>query len=279
MKWKLWNMGNNNYDLWIFGDSFVSSDDGNDFWVDIIKHKFNGTNYYISQCDARDIQTIMDTYYKNLFNIKNDSLVIIFLPSMARLRYPKNKKYYTEHKESSFRVSVADYTDICDTELFSHWPYKNYPNGTAIDELDFPFNIFDYNILKNNDIINYLYYTEDEHKKIKKSINDNISPIDFAKLIVANNSTKQNWNDIFISLKKTFNYEILFCSWTDEYETDIVYGKHQLTNEIGYWHTQHDEFIESGGKTGMEWDEHFSKKMHIGFSEWIMNKYTNYFNL
>lgn len=269
----------NNYDLWIFGDSFVSSNDGDEFWVDIVKDKFNGTNYYISQCDARDVQTIMDSYYKNLSNIKDGSLVIIFLPSLARLRYPKSKEYHLQRQESSFRTNILESVDDYDNELFLHWPYKNYSEGTATTELEFPFNIFDYNILKNNEFVNYLYDTVEGKNMIAKYSNNNISPIDFAKLLVANTSTKKNWNNIFSSLKKTFNYEIVFCSWTDEYDSSIVYGKNELTKEIGFWHTEHDDFVETNGKCGIEWDEHFSKKMHNAFSSWIMDKYKCCFSI
>ncbi len=269
---------NNNYDLWVFGDSFVSSDDGNLFWVDIISKKFNGKDYYISQCDARDIQTIMDSYYKNLYNIKDNSLVIIFLPSLARLRYPKNKRYYSYNQESSFKTSDSNLSNYNNLEIFLHWPYKDYPNGTATDELQFPFNIFDYNELKRNEFVNYLYHTSDGKSQIAENSSNSISPIDFAKLLVANESTKTNWDMIFNSLKKTPNHRLIFYSWTDEYGSDVI-SKSEISKEVGFWDTKHDEFIETNGNSGVEWDEHFSTKMNREFANLIIRHNLEYFNI
>lgn len=267
-------------DLWTFGDSFASTDviSKNDWFSNIIEN-FKGSNYFNSFCSARDTQTIMDLFYRNLCNIKDNSLVVIWLPTLARIRYPKNPNHFSKLLESDYvRKNVNEFNV---NEYFIHFPYYQYPLGTPKKEIDFPFNHFDLNEIDGG-YVTYDYNDKDVKNQLNRIVKEDVNsikPIDFSKLSKISQSSVENWNDIFFSLKNFCNFEILFVSWTDDYNNENVIGKTQLTKEIGIWHTQHDDFLESNGSSGIEWDEHFSKKMNIEFSNWVMNKYPQYFNI
>jgi hypothetical protein len=268
-------------DFWTFGDSFAPYGKETD-WFEILVKQFIGNNYYNHYCASRDVQTIMDSFYKNLCNIKDDSLVIIWLPSMARIRYPKSPKYFDKTFESLHYTNKKDtdglIKDFNTYEYFSHWPYENYPDGKPNYYLDFPFNTFDLLIIDKIKSMTYQYNEFEYQESIKRNLEFGVTPVDFAKFLVANKASSKNWNDIFFSLKKSCKFNILFISWTDEYIDETVIGRTQLTNEIGFWDTQHDEYIETSGKFGIEWDEHFSTKMNKEFANWVMKKYPKYFN-
>lgn len=260
-------------DLWIIGDSFTERDSNKNYWVDILMESFLGENIFINSCPGRDVQTIMDLFYKNLHNIKDESLVIIFLPSICRLRYPKSKKYFKTFVESGIHKEINDNIRHNFDELFIHFPYTDYENKKLHEQLNFPFNTLDYSKLDGS-LINYEYNNQRERLG---EVNNNISQIDFAKLLLANEAISKNWSDIFYSLKKAFKFKILFYSWTDEYDTESVFTKKVLTNLIGYWHTLHDEHRETNGKSGIWADEHFSLKMHKSFADFIIKMNSSYF--
>ena len=96
-------------DLWILGDSFTESNSDGNYWTDILIKQFNGENRYLNAGPGRDIQTTMDLFYKNIHNISDTSLVLIFLPTVARLRYPKKKEHFNEflEAETEGRVKIA----------------------------------------------------------------------------------------------------------------------------------------------------------------------------
>ena len=267
--------------FWVFGDSFASTAFEGYDWFGNLTDKFKGEYYYNYFCDARDTQTIMDSFYRNLCNITDDSFVVVWLPSLARLRYPKKEELFETMYEASFDTNGKTQNGIPSnfdvTEYFNHWPYENYPEGTPRKELDYPFDTFDYFDLNLMNNVSYIYHNEDG-EEISRKLRFGVSPPDFYKFIQVSKATQQNWNSIFKSLKNFCKFEILFVSWTDEYDTENVVGRTQLTEEIGFWHTKHDEYIETNGKSGIEWDEHFSKKMNNSFSSWIENKYPKYFN-
>lgn len=263
----------NSYDLWILGDSFASTVSDR-YWTLLLKNKFNGNNFYLNSCDSRDIQTIMDSFYKNLHNISNDSLVCIFLPTLARIRYPKSPKLFNNICESNIDTTLINSNSYNFRELFIQWPYADYPNGKATKELDFPFNKFDFNKINYNQKISYDYKLQKDN--ISECIDD-ISPMDFAKLLNTNESTSQNWNDIFYSIQKAFPFKVLFFSWTDEFDPKIVWTREVITKKVGFWHTMADEFDETNGTSGYQYDEHFSHKMHESFFQLITKEFPQYF--
>jgi hypothetical protein len=267
-------------DFWTFGDSFASCNNETD-WFKILEKRFIGQSWYNQSCASRDVQTIMDSFYKNLCNIKDNSLVVIWLPTMARIRYPKSPRYFDKMFESLYYTNKQNNIEVTKDfniyEYFSHWPYKNYPEGQPKYYLDFPFTTFDLSIIDKLTLMTYTYNNVDCQENIKKHLNFGVTPVDFAKFLVANKASSSNWNDIFSSLKKSCNFEILFVSWTDEYDIENVVCKEQLIDEIGFWHTNNEEYEETNGKFGRKWDEHFSTKMNKAFAEWIIKKYPNYF--
>jgi hypothetical protein len=260
-------------DLWILGDSFTESDSDGNYWTDILIKNFNGENRYLNAGPGRDIQTTMDLFYKNIHNISDTSLVLIFLPTVARLRYPKKKEYFNEFLEAGWHKELNDKTPHNFRELFLHWPYEDYPNGNTKSELDFPFDSIDLNQFDGT-LITYDYQNE---KEKLSEVDETISRMDFARLLNTNEATLQNWNDIFYSLKRAFTFKVMFFSWTDEYDMESVLTKKAITNLIGYWHTQDDEYKDSNGNSGIQSDEHFSLKMHKAFAELIMDMNKTYF--
>lgn len=266
-------MGNNV--LWIFGDSFCNSSNNLNHWTRTIGNKFLGDRYCNMYCDARDTQTIMDLFYRNLSKIKKGDLVLIMLPSLARVRYPKEEKLFKTQEESDHDTNLDDET-LDFRELFFHWPFKDYPNGEARDGLEFPFNTFDYRDLSVVHAVSYEYDTDDGKQTIREQLNFGFTPLDFSKLLVANKAVSENWFYIIKSLKETFDFKLDIYSWTDEYKSN-VFGKSQIEKELGFWHTLHDEFLETNGKEGLEYDDHFSKKMNDEFSKMVMSRNKEYF--
>jgi hypothetical protein len=264
----------NKSDLWIFGDSFAEGNADVNYWTDILIENFNGENRYLNSCPGRDVQTIMDLFYKNLHNISDTSLVIIFLPTVARLRYPKKEKHFNDFLETGWQKRLGDDTPHNFKEYFLASPYMDYPNGNAREELDFPFDKFDLNKLDNTNLITYNYKNEQE--RFSEAI-DGISCMDFARLLNTNKATLDNWNDIFNSMKRAFPFKVLFYSWTDEYDIESVLTRKAITNLVGYWHTQHDDFRDTHGSSGILNDEHFSLKMHKGFADLVMLMNKTYF--
>lgn len=271
--------------LWTFGDSFASTSNQETDWFYKLSERFSGEDYFNLFCDARDTQTIMDSFYRNLCNIEDNSLVVIWLPSLARIRYPKKPEYFSKLLEASFTIK-NDFYDLNNieniknfdiVEYFTHFPYYNYPDGKAKPQLDFPFDTLDFNHLHELSKVSYVTH-EEGLEEVRQNLEYGVTPIDFYKLIQISKSSIENWNKIFSSLKKFCNFEILLVSWTNEYNEENVISKTQLTKDIGFWHTKHQEYEETNGKNGLEWDEHFSTKMNIAFSDWIMNRYPNYFN-
>ena len=262
-------------DLWIIGDSFAESNADGDYWTDILMENFNGNNRYLNACPGRDIQTTMDVFYKNIHNISDTSLVIIFLPTVARLRYPKKDRYFTRFLETGWRKSnMDDKTEHNFKEYFLHSPKADYPNGEPRQELDFPFDSFDYSKLDNTRLITYNYKNEPE--RFEEAI-DGISCMDFARLLHTNEATIQNWNDIFHSAKHGYPFKVLFFSWTDEFDVKSVFTKKLTTLLNGYWHTLNDEYNETNGESGDANNEHFSLKMHKVFADLIISMNKTYF--
>lgn len=266
-----------NLDLWIIGDSFASNQN-NEYWPNILEKKFVGKNKFLNSTNCKDIQTIMDLFYKNTFNISKDSLVLIFLPSLARIRFPKKIDLFKKSTDTHNIFRNENNKQINFDELFIHWPYNDYPNTNGRDELEFPFDTFNFEGHQNSAHYNVgLYYYE--NKELWKSqVVGSVNNFDFARLLNANDSTTKNWNDIFYSIKKTFNFNVEFFSWTDEYDSNIVWTKQRITNEIG-WHTIHNDWEESNGIIGDRHDEHFSQKMHKSFSNMIVKMYSTHFEV
>jgi hypothetical protein len=271
-----------NSQLWVIGDSFTSNKkyyiDGENYnWPSILSDRFNGNNKFLNSTNCKDMQTIMDLFYKNMHTISDNSLIIMFLPSLARIRYPRKLDYINNDLDNgSNYIENIDNIPYNFKDLFIHWPYEDYPNGTAYHELEFPFDTFDYsfNHGPHNHHIGLYYY--EQRELWEDYVLGKVENFDFAKLINANSSTIQNWNDILYSIKKTFKFDIEFFSWSDELDPNIVWTKQKIKEEIG-WHTMDDDWNDTNGESGYQYDEHFSYKMHKAFSDMIIKKYPNHF--
>jgi hypothetical protein len=240
--------------LWIIGDSFTGSGDsnlGNDSWqswTQQLCHNFNGEKYYVSSKGSRDFQTILDIFLKNLKNISNDDFVILVLPALNRTRLPL--------KTPVMDVEYADnrYDDIDDR--------------------------LDYFVGTNSYIKDRIECTLEEplggmNAAIESLQNGKSNDI----WLVSNNSNAsiKNYLKILESLKKYLPFEIFIWSWLDEVDSDLVITKSQIIEEIGVWETFHDVYLETGGKDGYAWDQHFSKKMHTLFASYMISKFPKHF--
>jgi hypothetical protein len=262
--------------LWILGDSFTQNGIFNS-WPKLLQKKFIGEDVFLNSTISGDIQTIMDTFYKNMQVIKKDSLVLIFLPSLARIRFPKKKEYFDKNLATGTFIQNKNEISYNFDELFIHWPYKEYPNPDGVDELEFPFDTFNFNGHQNGGSYYVGLYYYKNRELWENAVVGNVNNFDFARLLLANSSTTKNWNDILQSIKNTFPFHIEFFSWTDELDPNIVWTKERITKEIGFWHTMNDDWNDTNGESGEEYDEHFSHKMHNVFTDMIIEKYPSYF--
>jgi hypothetical protein len=226
--------------LWIIGDSFAGNRHGMDSWQILLYHSFIGNTAYISSKGSRNIQTIIDVFLTNLYQIKENDVVILFLPTSTRPRLPL--KIPENHIELTIGYKITE--EERDSNYFTNPSYSDGPFFSDI--LEHPY---------NKDGVDYMI------------------------LLNSSKSAINNWNKILYSLSKSFKFKLILVSWEDELDSNIVATKQILTNEIGFWHTQHNDYEETNGNSGNNWDFHFSKKMDYAFYKYIITKYPEYFNI
>lgn len=236
--------------LWIIGDSFTGT--GNGQWTVQCCEKFKGDRYYVSSDGSRNTQTIIDILLKKLHLIEPNDLVILMLPTLDRVRLPlltpridvehSNEYIYKEAREKHLDYFVG-----------SH----QYEMLNVAKSLEPPLNGLDENKLEDSDF----------------ELNINLQ-----KIINASNASRINFSEILQSLEKFVYFELGMFSWTDEYPYPIV-GATEIKNEVGYWESMHQLWKESNGESGGKDDFHWSPKMQKGFSEYVMKKYSKYFNI
>lgn len=264
--------------LWIFGDSFTGINHMKQSWQYLLYEKFCGNEIYISSKSSRDTQTIIDIFLRNLYKIKSNDLVIIFLPTMARFRLPletpstdvewsnvlflenEKRKHLDYFISSQYYLSITDEPDPENSFKKIEFPLS------YIDTKKFEKSVAIANISSNN------YF----------NINDCVNSFtigDINTMIQGSTSSTKNMNEILNSFKNYFPFQLYFVSWTDEYDTDIVEGKTKLTEILNEWHTEHHRYLETNGMDGRKDDFHWSKKMSKLFADYLIVKFSQFFNI
>jgi hypothetical protein len=261
-------MEKTNQKLWIFGDSFTEIR-GEHPWQKILHKNFLGKNIYVSGKGSRDLQTVFDIFLQKLQFIKPDDFVIIFFPSLIRFRLPLEKPY----------VDVAFSNDI----------YGDLTNDTN-----------KHSMIGNPVYVSIMSDMSDdvEMERVKNEIKleyplNKINPEQFAPMapdkkpnfanitefINTSKASVNNWNTILKSIQLYIPFKLLYYSWTEELDSNIVDTKSIITNDLGMWHTLIDEYIETSGKSGAPNDVHWSDKMSAAFAMHIIKKYPEYFKM
>jgi hypothetical protein len=261
-------MEKTNQKLWIFGDSFTEIR-GEHPWQEILHKNFLGENVYASGKGSRDLQTVFDIFLQKLQFIKPDDFVIIFFPSLIRFRLPLEKPY----------VDVAFSNDIYGDLTDDTNKHSMIGNPVYVSIMSDMSDDVEMERMKNE-------------IKLEYPLNE-INPIQFAprapdkkpnfanitEFINTSLASVNNWNVILKSIQSYVPFKLLYYSWANELDSNIVDTKSVITNDLGMWHTLIDEYIETSGKSGLPNDVHWSDKMSTEFAMNIIKKYPEYFKI
>lgn len=228
--------------IFIIGDSFcndfywVSPPEGVEkcFWVDDLKSKFK--NYDIikfSQC-SRDIQTILEIWIRIIKDLNEEDIVIICLPYYRRTRLPLSENNYLETK----------YDDVILHTRFVGTP--SYDNKH--DSLEF--------WGKQNE---WRFYLE---------------KLEYQEMINTSYAYQKTTIEVIESLHYLTKSRKYIFSWDDmDIKSNVIEDKSIITNNIGFWETNNDDYNNTNGKCGQLGDLHWSHKMQKLFSNYIINKF------
>ena len=264
--------------LWGIGDSFMDTmfDSSVPFWFNILLVKLNSTytgdqywedlDYYRDSDSSRDLQTILDIFFQNTYRMKDDDIVFIIIPELRwriplhlhKIDYPddvlgKNKlatKYFTYNNAFNYERYDMEWYHKNKLYLDKHLDYfYNEKDVNKFDQMDFP--VYKYNML-----------TQD-------------TP-----------SVKENYIRILQSIKKTFPFKVIFLSWCDYLQDDIIWGRKYLTKKIGFWDTIGDAYKRGdkevkkfcdccdGNIHDFTGDGHWSPKMQTAVGDFLLGELT-----
>lgn len=235
-----------NKNLWIIGDSFTGM--WEDAWIRKVCEHFNGNDYYVSSKGSRDTQTIIDIFLIKLNFINPNDLVILFLPTPQRVRLPLLKPNLDVEHSSKY-INLVDKEKHLDYFVGS----KSYSPTNQYTELEPLF----------AELLSSKNYESD---------------LNLSKIINSSKASINNFSEIIKSLKSFVNFKLLVFSWTDEYYTDYIIGRNEITSNLGCWQTSHDVWKETNGRYGIEGDLHWSTKTHELFANYIIKTNAEYFN-
>lgn len=252
--------------IWIIGDSFTMIDDsryGKNSWPKVCIDHFKGDDCYVSSMGSRDIQTIFDIFLENLYKIKQDDFVILMLPTLIRFRLPLANPYvnvvYSNINHEFYNTNSMIGGTMYPTQIQATPPENEKEKHKNFYTLEWPLSEIDpmeFQPIKNQKIPN------------------------FANIMQMINSSKvfaNNWNLILKSIQSYVPFKLLYYSWENELDSNIVDTKSVITNDLGMWHTLMDEYNETSGKSGEPCNVHWSDKMSYAFAMNIIKKYPEYF--
>ncbi len=253
--------------LWIIGDSFTGLIGETESWQFKLYNHFIGNNVYVSSRGSRDIQTVFDIFLQNLYKIQPNDFVILFFPTLSRFRLPLKTPYIdVEFSTPNDRDEIYG-TPM--NSMIGNSAYTSTMRDTPqlgeedmyekLTTLEWPLNYINVNTFEPN--------PADESQNFA-----NIS-----QMIGASRVFADNWNLILKSIKSYVPFELIYCSWTNELDSNIVDTKSVITNKCKMWHTLNNEFEESDGKSGNKNDVHWSLKMNEAFFKNILTNYPQYF--
>jgi hypothetical protein len=240
-----------NQKIWIIGDSFTGVQ--NESWIIKTCKHFKGDKYYTSSRGSRDIQTIIDIFLRKLHLINDNDFVILMLPTPERIRLPlANPMIDIEYSNEYF--SKDDREKHLDYFIGSH----QYEKDGSGKELEYPLTGLDENYIESSEY----------------ELNGNLM-----KMISASKANINNFTEIIKSLKTYLPFPIVLFSWTDDYPSDIVMGRTQITTELGFWESLHDVYVANGRIGTGNADFHWSPKTNEAFANYIIKTYPDYFNI
>lgn len=228
--------------IFIIGDSFcndfywITPPDGIEkcFWVDDLKSKFTNYDFILSGQGSRDIQTILEIWIRIMKDLNENDIVIICLPYFRRTRLPLSEKNYLETK----------YGDITLYTRFTGTP--NYDNRH--DSLEF-------------------WGKENEWKFY-------LEKLQYQEVINTTYAYQKTTIEVIESLYFLTKSKKYIFSWDDmDVKSDVIEDKSVITNNVGFWETNQDDYHNTHGKCGQLGDLHWSHKMQKLFSNYIINKF------
>ncbi len=265
-----------NQRLWIFGDSFANVRNGEKSWQILLKNRFVGNDIICSARGGRDIQTIIDIFLQSLHLINDDDFVIMILPTTARVRYAvSNPRCLMDMGNELNNLELTKSLMDGFTAYHAHNPHhKNIKN-----ELLYPFNKIDDKFIEDFDEHNYAREILFENAELNRILSkqSKFSYNQTSVLINTSDAMLESWNTQFYSFSKAFKFEMMFYSWSNDFE---IFDKSVVIsdNQIGKLQTQHELYIESDNQFGEYGDHHWSDDGNIKFSEYIINNNPKYFN-
>lgn len=255
-----------NRNLWIIGDSFTGSYPN--AWTFKICEQFIGEHFYVSSRGSRDIQTIFDIFLHKLHKIQPNDIVILFLPTLSRFRLPLETPYIDLEWSSQLpadRISSVNINSMIGNQAYISIskdisPIEDEELHKKQFTLEWPLNHLNPKIFEPN-------------PPNKEPNFANIS-----QMINTSNTFVDNWNRILKSVQSYVPFKLLCYSWTDEYHSDYVVGKSEISFNLGFWESLHDLWKETNGEQGRKDDAHWSPKMHESFANYIIQTNPEYFN-
>lgn len=237
--------------LWIVGDSFAGI--YKNAWVETLANKFKGNDFYVSSCGSRDVQTILDIFLRNLKDIKSNDFVILFLPTLKRVRLP------LQIPRTDVELSK---TLIVESQKRKHLDYfigiEAYQINDESKKLEEPLNTI----------------TDKDFENRNFNLNQNL-----IEIVNGSIAYKNNIKEIIKSLKSYLPFNFLIFSWTDELDIDEVFTYSKIEKEIGFWESLHMEYLKTNGERGNKDDFHWSEAMHKAFADYIIVNFPEYFRL
>jgi hypothetical protein len=232
--------------LWLIGDSFTGMYDYS--WTKILSDKFKGESYYVSSQSSRDFQSVLDCFLRKLKDIGENDLVIVFFPLLERLRLPLNSPLLDVEYSNKFTTYE---------HKLNHLEYfvglDSYEKSDPSKQLESPFDEFSENLLEEN--------------------------LKLQRMIFESKASIKNYLEILQSIKSYVPFNLEYFTWENEIESDFIMNKNKITDTIGFWESHHIVYLETNGVSGKKDDFHWSPKMHKAFADYVIVKFSQYFNL
>ena len=219
----------------IIGDSFAS---GNLSWFygSFLEKWLPGFEVIRDAGSSRDSQTITEQWIKFLPHLDGNDFLIVVFPFLGRTRLPLKEEYWD-------RIQIGD--GIVSGRFLGT---NSFNRESELHELEF---------FENS-------YSSDQLLEM----------LEPQKIINSTRAAEENFFEIVKSLKKITIPKSYVFTWIEsDSESKNIDDRRDVTRKIGIWKTLHDDFIESNGKSGLEYDLHWSPKTHLAFAKFIVEEF------
>ena len=228
--------------IYVIADSFGTPADwvkpreheNTHFWARDLQTKLPDYEVIINAKGSRDIQTIIDTWVRTLKYAKPDDYFIICLPYFRRTRLPFDQESYIHDRHGEYDI----------TTRFVGTP--SYDDRFEVLE----------------------FWGKQYHWKYFEE------KLQVQEIINTTKANQLNTIEIIEALVEFTKIKTYIFSWdVMDIKSKYIEDKEILTQNIGFWETHFDVFVESGGKFGLEGDLHWSHKMQKHFGEYVFEKF------